>query len=51
MFRGMRGDGVRFGIDILGEQVVFLDQPIHLKPVVETVFMAGVMREPGWGLS
>ncbi|MGB6157920.1 MAG: hypothetical protein WBH45_06540 [Acidobacteriaceae bacterium] len=44
MFRGMRGDGVRFRIDIFGEEVVLFDEPIDLKPMVETVFMAGVMR-------
>ncbi|MFZ0692154.1 MAG: hypothetical protein WAM68_20135 [Acidobacteriaceae bacterium] len=40
----MRGDGVRFRIDIFGEEVVLFDEPIDLKPMVETVFMAGVMR-------
>jgi hypothetical protein len=40
----MRRDGVRLGIDILGEEVIFFDQPVHLEPVVETVFVAGIMR-------
>jgi hypothetical protein len=40
----MRRDGVRFGIDVFGEEVVFFDQPVHLEPVVEAVFVAGIMR-------
>jgi hypothetical protein len=44
VFWGMRRDGVRLGIDILGEEVIFFDQPVHLEPVVETVFVAGIMR-------
>lgn len=43
-FGSMRRDGVRFGIDVFGEEVVFFDQPVHLEPVVETVFVAGIMR-------
>jgi hypothetical protein len=41
-------DGVRFGVDVFGEEVIFFDQPVHLEPVVEAVFVAGIMRAGVW---
>ena len=32
------------GSNVFGEEVVFFDQPVHLEPVVEAVFVAGIMR-------
>jgi hypothetical protein len=40
----MGRDGVRLGVDVFGKHVIFFDQPIHFEPVVETVFVAGVVR-------
>ncbi|MGB9031239.1 MAG: hypothetical protein WCC27_14055 [Acidobacteriaceae bacterium] len=40
----MGRDGVRLWVDVFGKHVIFFDQPIDLEPVVEAVFVAGVMR-------
>ena len=40
----MGRDGVRLWVNVFGKHVIFFDQPIDLEPVVEAVFVAGVMR-------
>lgn len=40
---------MRLGVSIFGEQILFFNQPVDLKPVVEAVFVAGVVRS-GVGL-
>jgi hypothetical protein len=44
LLRNRCGD-VRFVIRVLREQIVFLDQPVHLEPVVEAVLVTAVVRE------
>jgi hypothetical protein len=36
------------GVGVFGEYVIFFHQPINLKPVVQAVFVAGIVRVRVW---
>jgi hypothetical protein len=36
-------DGVRLRIGILGEKIIFFDQPVDLEPMVQAVFLTGII--------
>ena len=40
--------GVRFGIGVFREHVVFFHQPVNLQPVIEAMFGSGIVRVRMW---
>jgi hypothetical protein len=50
VFLGPGFDGVRLRIGILGEKIIFFDKPVDLEPMVQAVFLTGIIGKRVWPL-